>query len=171
MHIVTRSRQRCRNLEQTGSQSITHPAFDNKGILTNKDNLETICQKISAKPQTVVVFMHGWKGSATPTDHNVVSFQNALEEVRLRTYKNSGRTLTGVYLTGNAQHLPGIAELPLYYFTQVRADAVRRGEGIAMAIKRLSTDANRGNREHFIVAGHSFGGRILGHVVGYHQSY
>jgi pimeloyl-ACP methyl ester carboxylesterase len=144
--------------------------FDNHGTLTSDSDviLKKLVATITTKPQTVVVFMHGWHGSASENDGSVQQFKRALHEVSERTYKKSGRTLTGVYLTWNAQILSGIAEYPMYYFTQARADAVADGEGINNAIKDLSNAARTHAGEHFIVAGHSFGGRILGHVVGHH---
>jgi pimeloyl-ACP methyl ester carboxylesterase len=142
--------------------------FDNDGRMTKDSDLEDLRQKILATPQTVVVFMHGWHGSASDDDNSVRQFKRALYEVRNRSYEKSGRTLTGVYLTWNARHLPGIAEYPMYYFTQGRADSVAKGDGIYDAIEKLSKAARTHRGERFIVAGHSFGGRILGHVVGRH---
>jgi pimeloyl-ACP methyl ester carboxylesterase len=142
-------------------------SFDNDGN-TNLGDLETLRREIAVEPQTVVVFMHGWHGTAADTDNNVQKFKYALRTVRERTFKNSGRKLTGVYLTWNAHLLPGFAEYPMYFFTRARADAVARGEGIATVIKTLSDATQHHGREHFIVAGHSFGGRILGRVAGYH---
>lgn len=143
-------------------------SFDNNGNLTNRGDLEAIRKQIAAKPQTVVVFMHGWHGSAANNDNNVRKFKGALYKVRERTFKNSGRTLTGVYLTWNAHCLPGLAEYPMYFFTRHRADVISQGEGIATAIKTLANAMQHDGREHFIVAGHSFGGRILGRVAGNH---
>jgi pimeloyl-ACP methyl ester carboxylesterase len=160
-----------RNTSETAAaQSVTLNVlhFDNHGKLTADSDLEGLRKKIAATPQTVVIFMHGWHGSASDNDNSVRQFKEALYKVRQRTYQNSGRTLTGVYLTWNAQHLPGIAEYPMYYFTQARADAVADGDGIATAIKTLTKAARTHPGEHVIVAGHSFGGRILGHVVGHH---
>jgi len=142
--------------------------FDNTGKLTSDSDLEAVRQKIASSPQTVVVFMHGWHGSAADNDGSVQRFKQALYQVSERSYRKSGRRLTGVYLTWNAHHLPGFAEYPMYYFTQARADAVADGDGIATAIKTLAKAARTHPGEHFIVAGHSFGGRILGHVVGNH---
>jgi pimeloyl-ACP methyl ester carboxylesterase len=152
------------------AQSITLNVlrFDNHGKLTSDSDLETVRKKIAATPQTVVIFMHGWHGSAADNDNSVRQFKEALYKVRQRTYQKAGRTLTGVYLTWNAHHLPGFAEYPMYYFTQARADAVANGDGIANAIDTLSRAAWTHRGKHFIVAGHSFGGRILGHVVGNH---
>ena len=154
--------------ERLDSEAIKVLEFDNTGRLQNRDDLERYRAEIAAAPQTVVVFMHGWHGSASPTDHSVQSFKKALAEVRARSYKGSGRKLTGVYLTWHASYLPGLAEYPMYFFTKARAGAVGEGNGIADAIKELSKAARRHGGEHFIVAGHSFGGRILGHVAGKH---
>ena len=143
-------------------------SFDNCGNLDNPDDLERYCNEIAIRPQTVVIFMHGWHGSASANNHNVQAFKTDLAKVRERTYKRSGRTLTGICLTWNARHLPSIAEYPMYYFTRGRADRIAKGEGIATAIKKLSSAMQRQGREHIIVAGHSMGGRILGRVVGNH---
>lgn len=110
--------------------------------------------------------MHGWKGTAQPADHNVRSFRAQLNAVRKRTYSTSGRKITGVYLTWNSSHLPGLAEYPAYFLTRARADRIAKGGGIANAIAALANAAREHSGEHFIVAGHSFGGRILGRVVG-----
>jgi pimeloyl-ACP methyl ester carboxylesterase len=112
--------------------------------------------------------MHGWHGSASPDDNNVRHFQEALQKVRCRTYQKTGRKLTGIYLTWNAHCLPSIAEYPMYFFTRARADDVARGDGVATVIDRLSSARRHRGQEHFIVTGHSFGGRILGRVPGYH---
>jgi pimeloyl-ACP methyl ester carboxylesterase len=162
------SPQNTSNATIAGAQSVTLNVlrFGNHGELTGNSDLEGLCERIRATPQTVVVFLHGWHGSASDNDNSVRQFKRALYEVRTRTYDKSGRTLTGVYLTWNAQHLPGLLEYPMYYFTQARADAVAKGDGIANAIEKLARAARAHRGEHFIVAGHSFGGRILGHVVG-----
>lgn len=140
--------------------------FDNRGELTNRDKFEKLRENLAATPQTVVLFMHGWRGSASPSDNSFQSFERALEEVRQRSFRGRDRKLTGIYLTWHAEHLPSIAEYPFYYCTQKRADNIADGDGIADVIKQLSRAFRRNGKEDFIVAGHSFGGRILGHVVG-----
>lgn len=142
--------------------------FDSSGSLTNTSDLDKICAQIAASPQTVVVFMHGWHGTAAPNDNNMVKFREALEQVRDRTFRKSGRLLTGVYLTWPARILPSFLDYLAFWGNQARADRVASGEGIATVIKRLSTAFHPNGREHFIVSGHSFGGRIMGHVAGYH---
>jgi pimeloyl-ACP methyl ester carboxylesterase len=152
----------------TTAEPIRALRFANDGSLIDREDLERYCEEISSSPQTVVIFMHGWHGSASANNQNIQSFQTDLAKVRERTYTKSGRKLTGICLTWNARMLPGVAEYPMYYFTRNRADRVAQGEGISLALKKLSNAMRRQGREHIIVAGHSMGGRILGRVVGNH---
>jgi hypothetical protein len=87
-------------------------SFDCEGKLNHPDDLEIIREKIAASPQTVVVFMHGWKGTAKPSDHNVRNFQATLKTVRRDSYSSGNRKLTAVYLTWNSRHLPVFLNIP-----------------------------------------------------------
>jgi hypothetical protein len=60
-----------------------------------------------------------------------------------------------------------ILEYPAYRLTQNRADRIAVGGGIADAIEKLSAAARRHSGERIVVAGHSYGARILGRVVGH----
>jgi len=140
------------------------------GSLPKQDKLtiSELCREIVSKPQTVVVFMHGWKGSAASSDHSVQEFLTDLSAARSRSYQRSHRTLTGVYLTWNSRRLPGLLEYLAYFKTRDRADDISQGDGIANAIHDLAIAARSHGDEHFIVAGHSFGARIVGRVIGKH---
>jgi hypothetical protein len=116
-------------------------SFDKNGALANKDALDDVCRDIAASPNTVLVFMHGWKGTAKPSDHNVISFQDMLAEVRRDSYSHGNRKLTGVYLTWPARSFPGLLEYPGYRFTQNSADQIAVQGGIADAIEKLSATA------------------------------
>jgi pimeloyl-ACP methyl ester carboxylesterase len=155
----------CANNQTTAPLPTLH--FDDTGALVkgDEDTLKTICHDIAASPQTVVVFMHGWKGTDKPSDRNVRCFQAALKEVRDDSYSTGPRKLTGVYLTWKSRHLPGPLEYLAYNRTQVRADRIARGVGISDALEALSAATRRHRGEHIIVAGHSYGARILGGVV------
>jgi len=159
------TQQRPSSLEERSDLTVLH--FDDNGALENSEQLKQLCTRLSDTPQTTVVFMHGWHGSADPRDNNVRNFTNALSVIRKRSYEATGRKLTGVYLTWHARILPGPLDELAYYFTRARADAIARGQGIANALEALSQAAQRNGRDRFVVAGHSFGGRILGRVVGY----
>lgn len=143
-------------------------SFDGNGNLENRDDLTTICNKLAAKPQTVMVFVHGWKGSASPNDSNVRNFSEALSEIRAESYEKTGRTLTGVYITYRTRYLPGRFEILTWYPTKWRANSIARGTGIFEAIDKLSREVRRDKRDRVVIAGHSLGARILGRVVGFH---
>jgi pimeloyl-ACP methyl ester carboxylesterase len=143
-------------------------SFDRNGNLENPDDLTTICNKLAAKPQTVIVFVHGWKGSASPNDSNVVKFKDALSKIRAESYKKTGRTLTGVYITYRTLYLKKGFEILTWYPTKWRANSIARGTGIFDAIDKLSREVRRDERDRFVIAGHSLGARILGRVVGFH---
>jgi pimeloyl-ACP methyl ester carboxylesterase len=142
--------------------------FNDDGSLANREDLDKYCEAIAAKPQTVVVFMHGWHGNVSPRNPNIQMFQADLTKVRDRTYKESGRTLTGICLTWRARTWPGLAEYPMYYRTRDRADKIATGSGIAESLQKLSNAMRPHGRERLIVAGHSMGARILGRVIAYH---
>lgn len=143
-------------------------SFDGNGNLANRDDLTTICKKLAAKPQTVMVFVHGWKGSASPNDSNVRNFSDALSKIRKDSYEKSGRTLTGVYFTYPSRYLPGRIETLAWYFSKCRANSIARGTGMFEAIDKLSRAVRRDKRDRVVIAGHSLGARILGRVVGFH---
>jgi pimeloyl-ACP methyl ester carboxylesterase len=142
--------------------------FDCQGKLARPEHLEIIRKKLAAKPQTVIVFVHGWKGSASPNDSNVRNFSDALSKIRKKSYEKSGRTLTGVYFTYPSRYLPGRIETLAWYPTKWRANSIARGTGMFEAIDKLSQAVPRDERDRVVIAGHSLGARILGRVVGFH---
>jgi len=151
----------------TGRPDAAHPSptpytlhFGDNGRLKNDDELKAVREDIAKRPQTVVVFLHGWKGTASNKDHSFRSFTEDLGK--------AARKPTGVYLTWNARHLPSNFEYLAYYPTRNRADAIAQGDGIFEAIRDLRKTMRPGKKEYLIIAGHSFGARILGRVVRKH---
>ena len=141
--------------------------INDDGSLKNRSGLTAYCDKMKKTPQTVVVFIHGWHGTASPPDGNVQAFMNNLEKVRQRSFRPYGRTVTGIAVEWKARTLPGFLETPVYHVTRGRADKISRADGISDALLQLA-DAQKGTREHFIVTGHSMGARILGRVIRKH---
>jgi hypothetical protein len=150
----------------TAETSLRTLRLNDDGSLSNEEDLKQLCRDIAARPQTVVVFMHGWKGTAAISDSNVQNFMARLATVRGRTYQPGKRKLTGVYLTWNARSLPGFIEVFAYPETRARADTISQGDGIPRIIRALSKAQRVHAGEHFVVTGHSFGGRILGRAIG-----
>jgi pimeloyl-ACP methyl ester carboxylesterase len=144
--------------------------FNNNGDVSNPEALEEAVKQIRSAPQTVVVYMHGWKGTSSSWDSNVQGFHRHLQVVRKRTFEPHGRQLTGVYFTWNARRLPSLAENLGYWGTRNRADEIANGSGVANALEALSQASANNGRENFLVAGHSMGGRIIGRVIGRHPA-
>jgi pimeloyl-ACP methyl ester carboxylesterase len=139
--------------------------IDGKGRVANERNLKEYCDEIAKKPQTVVVFIHGWHGSASKSDANMQKYAENLQKVRTRAFTKAGRTLTGVVITWPARTFPSVLEyFPGYYVTRAHSDRISKADGVTRALEELS-HAQRGSGEHIIVAGHSMGARILGRVI------
>jgi pimeloyl-ACP methyl ester carboxylesterase len=139
--------------------------INDDGSLANEKKVDGYCTEVAKAPQTVVVFIHGWHGSASPPDRNIRAFLDDLKMVRTRTYEKSGRKLTGIAVEWKARTWPSLLEYPGYYRTRARADKIAKGDGIARSLKKLAHSMRRRSGEHLIVAGHSMGARILGRVV------
>jgi len=142
--------------------------INDDGSIENSSELNAYCKQIAKTPQTVVVFIHGWHGTASPPDGNIRAFMENLEKVRTRSFQPAGRTLTGIAITWRARTLRGLLETPAYYRTRARADKISRADGVAEALAKLADSMRKGTKEHMIVGGHSMGARILGRVIRKH---
>jgi hypothetical protein len=119
--------------------------------------------------QIVVVYVHGWKHNARPTDTDLLRFNDLLESIRVRESRlPTPRRIVGIYVGWNGKQT-GVPVLKEVTFWSRKAAADRISQS-AIVTKLLGTIDNiRDQREErrrtlddiVIYVGHSFGARIL----------
>lgn len=158
-------------LEQHANYDLGFVEFTDQGNVFNRDNLNTVLQHIDqhthdANGAAVVVFIHGWHHSATPTDENLQGFRQLLEHTSHLNI-NGKRRLIGVYVgwRGQSLDLP-LAEHLTYWARKNTASNVGNG-GVTELMLRLEHSTAQANtpahpNQNILVAlGHSFGGLVL----------
>jgi len=125
----------------------------------------------------MIVFVHGWKHSASPGDSNITDFRrilrrvSAMESRYAADAKIPARKVFGVYLgwRGGSVTMPGIKELT---FWDRKATAEKVGHGaVAEVLSRLELVRKTKNspamspkgraRTRLVIVGHSFGGAVV----------
>lgn len=152
--------------------------FDDQGQLHSRAQMKAVLKHIhqdaSNKDVILVVFVHGWKHSASIGDGNIQTFRDALEDLSAlesRVYGEHSREVVGVYLgwRGGSITLPLIEELT-FWDRKNTAHKVGHG-GVTEILSRLEQIRNIRSQlsevkpdaiqTRLVVIGHSFGGAIV----------
>jgi len=181
---------RCRTnalqtFETTGAGQETYSLgfieFDDQGQLWNRKQMDEVVTAASGqsvdKDVLMIVFVHGWKHSASPGDSNITDFRRILRRVSAMESRyaadtgNPARTVFGVYLGwwGGSVTVLGVKELT-FWDRKATAEKVGHG-GVAEVLSRLelvrmtknskATSGNAGSRSRLVIVGHSFGGAVV----------
>ena len=153
--------------------------FDDQGQLFNRKQMRAVLDELnkeaSKKDLLMVVFVHGWKHSASPDDGNIQTFRNSLKrlsELETRISQLSGvqaRQVTGIYLgwRGGSVTVPLLKELT-FWDRKNTAHKVGYG-GVTEVLNRIelvrrtndSKVKSGSSRTRLVVIGHSFGGAVV----------
>lgn len=156
--------------------------FDDQGTLWDRKQMSSVLDKLTteaaSKDLLIVVFVHGWKHSASPGDKNIETFRKVLaslseaEAYQSRIHKQPARRVAGVYLgwRGGSINVPWLENLT---FWDRKNTAQKVGDGgVGEVLNRLelikrdkdSTVADASNTR-LVVVGHSFGGAMVNAAI------
>jgi hypothetical protein len=153
--------------------------FDDQGQLFNRNQMRVVLDELNKEAGKndllMVVFVHGWKHSASPEDGNIETFRASLKhlsELETRISQLTGtqaRHVTGIYIgwRGGSVTVPLLKELT-FWDRKSTAHKVGFG-GVNEALNRIvlvkrtndSKAATGSSRTRLVVVGHSFGGAIV----------
>lgn len=140
--------------------------FTERGNVFDRDQLEGVIDHVKDYAEdgaTVVVFVHGWKHNANPSDPNLLDFKAALSQAAA-IQKQRERRLIGIYVgwRGLSLSVPLLKELT-YWDRKAVAHEIGKG-GVTELLVRLENhldDSDDPNKNQYLMIGHSFGGAIL----------
>ncbi|EAR20680.1 alpha/beta hydrolase [Nitrococcus mobilis] len=158
--------------------------FDDQGQLWDRKQMADVVDKLAGeagkKDLLMVVFVHGWKHSAAPSDTNVQTFRKVLRELTdaevqiAKLMDTPAREVVGVYLgwRGGSVTVPLLKELT-FWDRKNTAQKVGRG-GVTEVLSRLelikrdkkSISEAGHNRTRLVIVGHSFGGAVVHTALG-----
>jgi hypothetical protein len=118
-------------------------------------------------PKFVVLYIHGWKHSASEDDGDVQSFTSLID--RLASSNPDQKQVLGVYIGWNAaSKLPPFNWSPFdnltFWSKQAIADGIAQSAVTTKIISSIGSVMSRGDNaeaNQFIAIGHSFGARLL----------
>lgn len=118
-------------------------------------------------PKFIVLYIHGWKHSASNNDTDLLNFTKAIS--RLNQVNATDKQVLGVYVGWNAtSKAPFFDRFPLnnltFWSRQRVADRIAQSGVITKILSSISavlSDGDRSDENQFIAIGHSFGARIL----------
>ena len=173
-----------KNPEHNETYDLAFVEFTERGNVFDRAKLDMVLEHVEKQAATkpgecqkgiiVIVFVHGWKHSASLDDENVVDFRNLLRKTaRLAARKCQAqgqakpsleRQMICVYVgwRGASITLPLIKELT-YWDRKSVAEQVGKG-GVTELLTRLEQiviDKQNPNRNLYLVVGHSLGGAIV----------
>jgi hypothetical protein len=117
-------------------------------------------------PKFVVLYVHGWKHSASSEDNDVLRFEELI--ARLDGANSGKKQVLGVYIGWNASSkLPPIRWFPFdnltFWSKQTIADRIAQSGITTKIISAIGSVISVGDSaaNQFVAIGHSFGARIL----------
>ena len=119
------------------------------------------------KPKYVVVFVHGWFHSASPTDENVHRFKCALNNLQ-DIEGNAGEDVIGIYIgwRGESLQVPLLRYLT-FWDRKNTSEEIGRGSLVEL-LTRLERIVKRtpDSRNKLMLVGHSFGASVVFNSIG-----
>lgn len=119
-------------------------------------------QGASKLPKLAVLYIHGWKHDASPTDSDLASFTRLIEELRER--HKGKKHVVGIYVGWNATaDLPSFLENISFWVKKSNADRVAQSAVVTKIVSAIGSiiRADPSRQDQFIAIGHSFGARVL----------
>lgn len=153
--------------------------FDDQGVPWSRAQMWAVQNQLLDESADgdllMVVFVHGWKHNAGPSDRNIATFRNVLADVaaaEVRLSEQTGvaaRLVAGIYLgwRGASLTIPWMDNLT-FWDRKNTAEEVGHG-GVTELLSRLerirrtkdAMNASGDSRTRLVVVGHSFGGAVV----------
>jgi len=177
-------------LRENENITLGYIEFDDNGELFDRNELDQTIHQVYTlhqnSPDTginVFVFIHGWKNNASDEANNVAGFQDFLKTIYAHysdEYKGTAKQgkmapLMGIYIGWRGASLRVAKDLTYWNRSPAaqRAGSIHMDEAIHRIIlatrqpqpkgtKLVTSEAPRSN---LVIIGHSFGGRVLEHVM------
>ena len=148
---------------------VTYVEIDEQGYFQDRAQMDHALEIVgrAGKPKYVVVFVHGWFHSASPTDENVRGFKCALDSLQ-RIEGNAGEEVIGVYVgwRGASWTLPGI-QFTTFWDRKNTSEEIGRGSLVELltrlerVVKPTPESPNK-----LMLVGHSFGASVVFNAIG-----
>lgn len=162
------------SVEEHPEYSLAFVEFDDHGELWDPSQLEKALALLEERNQTakgtaLVLFIHGWNNSASPSEEKegegtIYRFREILSRLKTehrRRYPDVDFAVVGMYLSwrGEVSTVPIIRQLSFYN----RRGAAERiaGATATEAIYRILTTVRANPHSRSVLLGHSFGSMIL----------
>jgi pimeloyl-ACP methyl ester carboxylesterase len=112
-------------------------------------------------PRLTVLYVHGWKHSASREDDDRKAFTNLVKDLH-KKYENKKQVL-GVYVSWNALNDLGAFDHLSFWSKKTVADRISQSGVVTKIVATIGAlrRADRDKFDQFIAIGHSFGARIL----------
>jgi len=113
-------------------------------------------------PKLVLLYVHGWKHSADPSDSNRIEFEKFISAIRER--ERGKRHVVGIYVGWNADApLWGVLEHFTFWVKKNNADRIAQSSALTLIVSAVGSivHSDPDRQDQFIPIGHSFGARML----------
>jgi hypothetical protein len=149
--------------------------FDRKELDATIDQIYALHKKSPDDGINVFVFIHGWKNNASDQSDNVAGFQYFLKEIhgyytgqekKAEAVQTKNMPLMGIYIGWRGASLKVAKDLTYWNRSQAaqRAGSPHMDEAIHRIIV-ATKQSKDGPQSNLVIIGHSFGGRVLEHVM------
>jgi pimeloyl-ACP methyl ester carboxylesterase len=169
--VVAADRALCPELTEASPHRIrvAYVEIDEQGYFADRSQIDHVLDVVgrAGKPKYVVVFVHGWFHSASPTDENVQRFKCALNNIQ-SIDGNAGEEVVGVYVgwRGESWTIPGI-RLTTFWDRKNTSEEIGRGSLVEFltrlerVVKPTPESPNK-----LMLVGHSFGASVVFNAIG-----
>ena len=113
-------------------------------------------------PKLVLLYVHGWKHNADPSNSNRIEFEKFISAIRKR--EEGKRQVVGIYVGWNAEApLWGWLENLTFWVKKNNADRIAQSSSLTLIVSAIGAivESDPNKRDQFIPIGHSFGARML----------
>lgn len=147
-----------------------------KGRLLRPEQLEAIARSLGGQSEPdplLLVYLHGWRHDASPTDGNLRGFEGMVRRLAERVHSDSGggRPVYGIYVSWPGRMFDSPSANKLATFWDRLETARRLGEpssDLESILRRLRVSLRFGEQPRdrdWVLVGHSMGADPLLHVV------
>lgn len=150
--------------------------FDDHGKPHDPDQWAGLAARLHrnpGQPAELIIFIHGWHHSASPSDENFIAFQQFYQQM---AKSDAQRNLVGLYigwrgdkydplwLDGSDDATSWVEPLDFPTIFQRKTVAKRIGQrGFAELLDKLDSEVAAGTLQRYTVIGHSLGGAVALH--------
>ena len=112
-------------------------------------------------PRLTVLYVHGWKHDASPTDSDLVAFTQLIQTLQ-KKYEGK-KQLLGIYISWNASNGLGVLDNLSFWSKKSIADRISQSAVVTKIIATIGTMRKIDDQrmDQFMAIGHSFGARMV----------